>query len=120
MPGMTKEERRKLKAEKNEAKRQKERQAKQEKQQSPEYQAKLKQKRKEELQAMHNIKTETEKAMATREKLAQKSIGKQVGSSAENKKWEQKRKDRYNQKVWKGWRESDGEVSPVTTYKLEE
>jgi mRNA-degrading endonuclease YafQ of YafQ-DinJ toxin-antitoxin module len=39
-------------------------------------------------------------------------------SKAENKKWEQKAKDRYTKRVWKGWRDSDSKASPVTVYKL--
>jgi hypothetical protein len=45
---------------------------------------------------------------------------KAANSAADNKKWEKKRKDAYNQRVWRGWRESDGEKAPVATYKLED
>ncbi|PEM08042.1 hypothetical protein [Bacillus wiedmannii] len=38
----------------------------------------------------------------------------QVGMSAENEKWRQKRVNRYNERVWKGWRETDGVTYPVT------
>jgi len=44
----------------------------------------------------------------------------QVGSSASNKKWRNKGVKRYNDKVWRGWRESDGEQSPVVIYKAED
>lgn len=40
-----------------------------------------------------------------------------VGMSKKNKKWKDKGVKRYNQRVWPGWRESDGKASPVTTYK---
>ena len=46
------------------------------------------------------------------------SEGNPVGSSANNRKWQQKRKKRYNETVWKGWRESDGKSAPVVTYKV--
>lgn len=41
-------------------------------------------------------------------------------SKAENKKWEQKRVQRYNARVWRGWRESDGKSSPVTVYNAKD
>ncbi|PEU93548.1 hypothetical protein CN415_12595 [Bacillus cereus] len=38
----------------------------------------------------------------------------QVGISTENEKWREKRVKRYNDRVWKGWRETDGVTYPVT------
>lgn len=43
-----------------------------------------------------------------------------IGKSENNKKWEQKRVQRYNERVWKGWRENDGQEAPVKIYKLDE
>ena len=37
--------------------------------------------------------------------------------SRANKVGERKRKKRYDQKVWKGWRDSDGISYPVTMIK---
>lgn len=77
--------------------------------------------RQEELNSMNNVRptlsTSSEKA---RKRFAQK--GKYTtGTSKEQKKWEQKRKDNYNQRVWKGWRDKDGDqAAPVTTYTIEE
>lgn len=44
----------------------------------------------------------------------------QVGSSASNNKWRNKGVKKYNERVWRGWREEDGKPSPVTTYKASE
>lgn len=41
-------------------------------------------------------------------------------SNKEKKKAEAKRLKRYNDRVWRGWRESDNQVSPVKTYRLED
>lgn len=38
----------------------------------------------------------------------------QVGLSTENEKWRQKRVKRYNDSVWRGWRETDGVKYSVT------
>ncbi|MFA2830013.1 hypothetical protein AB1I80_06655 [Bacillus paranthracis] len=46
-------------------------------------------------------------------KLVQKEGGYTVGTSKHNKKWIQKRVDRYNARVWRGWRETDGVTYPV-------
>lgn len=62
-------------------------------------------------------KARLEKAQA---KYVQKPKKEQSVSQAENKKWEQKRIQRYNERVWRGWRESEGKEAPVTTYKLED
>jgi hypothetical protein len=77
---------------------------------------KLKQKAAEELRAMNNEVTVTDQAKKVREKLEKKTKP-IVGTSKHNKKWEEKRKERYNQRVWKGWRESDGKQYPVTVRK---
>ena len=69
------------------------------------------QRRAEELSAMNNIRTK--KQVTSKNKL-------QVGSSASNNKWRSKGVKRYNERVWRGWRESDGEQSPVVTYKASE
>ena len=60
----------------------------------------------ESLKAMNNDIQMTEKNKKIREKFESKSRP-QIGSSVENKVWEQKRKNRYTKKVWKGWRESE-------------
>ncbi|WP_077324129.1 hypothetical protein [Virgibacillus siamensis] len=64
------------------------------------------------------VKERLEKAQA---KYVQKpKRQKATTSKAENKKWEQKRKDRYNQRVWKGWRDKDMEEYPVKTYNIKD
>ncbi|MCM3165118.1 hypothetical protein [Metabacillus litoralis] len=118
MSGMSKEEKLQKRAEKNIAKRMLENQRKRDKQKSPEYIAKEKANRELELKALHNLKVETEQAKKVRSKFINRSNSNQVGSSSLNKKWEQKRKQRYNERVWKGWRESDSVSSPVIVTKL--
>ncbi|WP_045512613.1 hypothetical protein P5487_017495 [Bacillus amyloliquefaciens] len=88
---------------------------------SPEAIEKKKRLRQEELYSMNNVRQPLSKSSEnTRKRFAQK--GKYTtGTSKEQKKWEQKRKDKYNQRVWKGWREKeDDQAAPVTTYTIEE
>lgn len=40
-------------------------------------------------------------------KLVQKEGGYTIGTSNHNKKWIQKGVDRYNARVWRGWREKE-------------
>ncbi|GAB6462077.1 hypothetical protein bcgnr5390_11140 [Bacillus luti] len=81
-------------------------------------------KREDELRAIHNGEERPKEELSKREKMVEK-INKQnlkklrkkrqeekialpqVGMSRENKKWEQKRINKYNARVWKGWRESE-------------
>ena len=49
-------------------------------------------------------------------KKKKKKYGSVDQMKKENKTWENKRKDRYNATVWKGWRTS-GASSKVTVYK---
>lgn len=39
------------------------------------------------------------------------------GRSKRNRSWREQRYKRYNDKVWPGWRESDGKSYPVVSYK---
>jgi hypothetical protein len=43
-----------------------------------------------------------------------------MSKEKENKLWEKKRLERYNQRVWKGWRYSEGKSSPVRAYNLKD
>jgi septal ring factor EnvC (AmiA/AmiB activator) len=43
----------------------------------------------------------------------------QTISRKEKKRAEAKRMNRYNDRVWPGWRETDGKKAPVKTYRLE-
>lgn len=52
-------------------------------------------------------------------KTASKSVG-GVGTSKKNKKWKQKGVQRYNARVWRGWRESEENSSPVITYNAKD
>lgn len=63
-----------------------------------------KEKARKELAAMNNEVTQTDKVKKIREKFERKAKS-TIGMSKENQTWEQVRKNRYNQKVWKGWRE---------------
>lgn len=72
------------------------------------------------MDAMNNVKpTLTPENKKNIEKTQSKSIG-QVGMSRANKAGERKRKKKYDQKVWKGWRDSDGISSPVISYNLKD
>lgn len=63
---------------------------------------------KEEVAAMNNVRTTS----------AVKSSGSSsVGMSKRNRSWREKRYKRYNDKVWPGWRESDGKKYPVVSFK---
>ncbi|MCY8478038.1 hypothetical protein [Bacillus atrophaeus] len=76
-----------------------------------------------ELSAINNEKTESEKTKSSRKtynKKAKTTNAHRVGPSKENRKWQKKRLDRYNQRVWKGWRENDGESQPVQTYHIDD
>ena len=68
----------------------------------------------EELNAINNIKNTSKK----KNKKKYKSIVSKTMSKKERNYWEQKRKKAYNDRVWPGWRESDGQKSPVITYKV--
>lgn len=69
------------------------------------------------LDAMNNVKpTISATNQKNKEKTESKSVG-SVGMSRANKAGERKRKKRYDQKVWKGWRDSDGVSYPVTIIK---
>ncbi|MGF7535181.1 hypothetical protein AAGG74_16125 [Bacillus mexicanus] len=87
---------------------------------SPEAIEKKKRLRQEELNSMNNVRPSLSKSSEkTRKRFARK--GKYTtGTSKEQKKWEQKRKNKYNQRVWKGWGEKDDQVAPVTTYTIED
>jgi len=61
----------------------------------------------------------SQKNQKNKDKTESKGIGR-VGTSKANKKGEQKRVNRYNQRVWKGWRDSDGKASPVVSYKMKD
>ena len=68
------------------------------------------------------IRQEYDEAMTRLEKSQAKYVyspkkKQSAMSKTEKKKLEQKAKDRYNKRVWKGWRDSDGKASPVTVYK---
>ncbi|MEY8742778.1 hypothetical protein AB9M62_25275 [Bacillales bacterium AN1005] len=80
---------------------------------------KAKVKAKGELKALNNIVTHTKQALKVREEFNKKAKA-TIGTSKNNREWKQKREDRYQQRVWKGWRETDGVESPVTVYKLED
>ncbi|WP_017153372.1 hypothetical protein [Bacillus bingmayongensis] len=116
-PEELKELRRQRKAEKNKAKMALERQRKREKQLKNA--DKEKEKAKREFEAMNNIVRESDQAKKVRGKFQEKAKP-TIGKSKNNKKWEQKRKDRYNQRVWRGWREKDGEESPVISYNIKD
>lgn len=68
--------------------------------------------------------TEYQKAKKRLEKAQAKYIDqpkkkkKTMSKEKESKLWEKKRLERYNQRVWKGWRYSEGKASPVKTYNL--
>jgi len=63
----------------------------------------------EDLKAMNNVRTRSN---------PKPSKGKPtIGYSASNRKWKNKRHERYNAKTWPGWRDSDGIQSPVITFK---
>jgi hypothetical protein len=75
---------------------------------------------KAENKAYREAKKRLEKSQAKYIDKPNKSKKKKMSSATENKIWEQKRKQRYNDRVWKGWRESDGGKAPVITYKTED
>ena len=117
-PQKTEEEKRQIKAAENRAKLKQIREKEQQKQQSPKYIAKEQEKKRQELNAINNIRpNETTKQRNVREKFEKKGKN-SIGTSSNNQKWEKIRKERYNERVWKGWREKDNQPSPVTTYKL--
>lgn len=64
----------------------------------------------EEIAALNNVRTKAPTTSKSKKKA-------QVGPSKKNRKGEQRRVKRYNDRVWPGWRESDGVRSPVKTYK---
>ncbi|MEX3914417.1 hypothetical protein AB4672_21830 [Bacillus paralicheniformis] len=71
------------------------------------------------------IRQEYEEAKKRLEKKQSKYVMKENKktrpmSSNEKKKAEAKRMKRYNDRVWRGWRESDNQPSPVKTYRLED
>ncbi|MEC0341865.1 hypothetical protein [Bacillus sonorensis] len=71
------------------------------------------------------IRQEYEEAKKRLEKKQSKYVTKENKmsrpmSNKEKKKAEAKRLKRYNDRVWRGWRESDNQVSPVKTYRLED
>lgn len=72
------------------------------------------------LDAMNNVKpTVSATNQKNKEKTESKSIA-PVGISRANMKGMKKRKKRYDDRVWKGWRESDGVSSPVLNYNLKD
>jgi hypothetical protein len=115
-PEEKKELQRQKRAKRNQEKMARERQEKREKQLK---RAEVeKEKAKREWEAMNNIVTATDQAKKVREKFQEKAKP-TIGTSKNNKKWEQKRKERYNEKVWRGWRETDGQSYPVTVKKVD-
>ncbi|WP_255264714.1 hypothetical protein [Bacillus thuringiensis] len=94
---MKKEERLRKKAEKNKQKLQDRRQKGERKRIAT--QGEVKEKERLEIDAMNNDNITA--------KLVQKEGGYTVGTSKHNKKWIQKRVDRYNARVWRGWREKE-------------
>lgn len=72
-------------------------------------------------------KRETEKrnklsnASPSIKKAEVKKLAKKGGKiESKYKKQEQKRKEAYDNRVWKGWRNTDGKKYPVVTYNLDD
>lgn len=117
-PEKLKELRQQRRAEKNQAKRQLEREKKRKKQGLNA--DKEREKAILELKAINNEKpTLSIKNQKNKDKTASRGKG-STGMSQSNRKWEQKRKERYNQRVWRGWRESDGQRSPIIKYNIKD
>lgn len=116
-PEEKKELQRQKRAKKNQEKMALERERKREKQLKNADREKEKAKR--EYEAMNNIVKDSTQAKKVRGKFEERAQP-TVGKSKNNKKWEQKRVERYNQRVWKGWRESEGKEAPVISYNIED
>lgn len=110
IPNEKKELQRQQRAERNKAKMAREREEKRERQLKRA--DKEKDKANRELEAINNVVTHTDQAKKIRSEFEEKAKS-TIGQSSNNKEWEKKRKDLYNQRVWKGWRESEKEGSVI-------
>jgi hypothetical protein len=66
---------------------------------------------------------EYKEAMARLKKVQAKYVVNNKKKSAtikDSREWEKKRKQRYQDKVWRGWRETDGKPAPVTVTTIKE
>ncbi|QII47646.1 hypothetical protein G3M81_02250 [Bacillus paralicheniformis] len=113
------EEKRLARAKRNQEKRDRELAEKHERRKRRE--SKIREQAQKDLATINNVKIVSEKtkdSLANYNKKAGNTKSNSVGSSLENKKWEKKRLSRYHQRVWREWRESDGESHPVKTYHI--
>lgn len=55
-----------------------------------------------------------------KQRLDDKYIVKPYKTKGTNKELEKKRMTRYHDRVWRGWRESDGQESPVKVMRIDD